>query len=52
MESREFGSAQQTVEDVPHLVEESDNIVMPHDCGLIRCRLCKVSNHRSERVLP
>ena len=51
MESPESRFAKQAVEDVSHLVEEGDNIVMPHQCGLSWRRLGEVGHHRCQRIV-
>lgn len=45
MESSKLGLAQQTVEYVTHLVEEGDNIIVPHKSWFIWGRLRQVGNH-------
>ena len=50
MEPGKLGLAQQTVEDVTHLMEECDDIIVSHKGRFTGSRLGKVSDHGSERV--
>jgi hypothetical protein len=49
MEPAEFRMAQKMVEDMPHLVEEGNNVVMPHQSWFIWRGFRQVGYHRSER---
>jgi hypothetical protein len=45
MESAEFGVAEKAMEYVAHLVEESDNIIMSHQSGLLNSFLSEIGDH-------
>lgn len=50
METSKLGLTQQPVEDVPHLVEERNYIIVPHQCRLVWGGLGEICDHGSERV--
>lgn len=50
MESCKLGLAEQTVEYMTHFVEECHNVVVAHECWLIRSRLGQVGDHGSHRI--
>lgn len=50
VETSKLGLTQQPVEDVSHLVEERNYIIVPHQCRLVGGRLGEIRNHGSERV--
>ena len=52
MEPGKLGLAQQTVEDVTHLMEESDNIIMKHQRRSSRGLLGEIGNHGHDGVVP
>lgn len=45
MEAREFSAGEEAMEDMAHFVEESDNVVVAHECRFVRCWLSKVGDH-------
>jgi len=50
VESTILRLAQQAMEYMSHLVEESNNVVMSHQCRLVRCGLSQVGNHSCNRI--
>ena len=50
MEPRELGPAEQTMEDMSHLMEERHDIIMPHQRRFPWRRFGQVGNHGSDRV--
>jgi hypothetical protein len=45
METSILRPAEQTMEDVAHLMEESDDIIMAHQSWLIGCGFRQIGNH-------
>lgn len=50
VEPSKFGPAKQAVEYVPHLVEESHNIVVTHECWFVGRGLGQIGNHSCQWV--
>lgn len=45
-----LGLAEEAVEDVAHLVEEGDDVVVPHEGGLVGSGLREIGDHGGEGV--
>lgn len=45
-----LGLAEEAMEDVAHLMEEGDDVVVSHESGLVRSGLSEVGDHRGEGV--
>ena len=51
MESSILGFAQQTMEDMAHLVEERHDIVMSHQSRFLGSGFRQIGDHRSQRIV-
>ena len=51
MESRILGFAQQTMENMAHLMEECHDIVVSHQSRFLRSRFRQIGDHRSQRIV-
>jgi uncharacterized Ntn-hydrolase superfamily protein len=51
MESRIFRFAQQTMENMAHLMEERHDIVMSHQSRFLRSGFRQIGDHRSQRIV-
>jgi hypothetical protein len=51
MESRILGFAQQTMENMAHLMEERHDIVVSHQSGFLWRGFRQISDHRSQRIV-
>jgi len=50
VEPRVLGFAEEAMEDMSHLMEESNNVIVAHEGGLLWSGFGKVGNHGSQRV--
>ena len=51
MESRILGFAQQTMENMTHLMEERHGIVVSHQSRFIRSGFRQIGDHRRQRIV-
>ena len=51
MESRVLGFAQQTMENMTHLMEERHDIIVSHQSRFLRSGFRQIGNHRSQRIV-
>jgi hypothetical protein len=51
MESRILGFAQQSMENMAHLMEECHDIVVPHQSRFLRSGFGQIGNHRTQRIV-
>ena len=51
VEPSEFGSTEETVEDVAHFVEEGCDVVVTHQGGFVGCWFGEIGDHGGEWVV-
>ena len=51
MKPRKPHPTQQPMEHMAHLMKECHHVIVTHQCRLIGCRLCKIGDHRGNRVV-